>query len=261
MGWLFGRKRSIDPQTDSAPVTEVVVDPPALVADLPEPERLSETAPVKAHVELAVEPEPDPAAAQPVSTNLTPEQALADLKAGNEAFLRGENNLGHVRAQDLEPLQAGQHPIATIVGCADSRTPPTILFNQGFGRLFSIRVAGNTVDTRGLASIVYAVKHLHCPLVVVMGHSGCGAVGAAEAVIDGRMDLDPSLEAMIVPIIPPVLAARREGGDPIARNASWVAQKLETADAALADAVEAGTLKIVAAVKHMDSGRVEFLDT
>ena len=195
----------------------------------------------------------------------TPAQALAALKAGNAAFLRGENNLGHVKADDLDELQTGQQPIATIVGCADSRTPPTILFNQGFGRLFSIRVAGNTVDRRGLASIVYAVKHLNCPLVVVMGHTGCGAVAAAEAIVDGRTELDPSLEEMIVPIIPAVLTARRAGpSNPAAaaveENARRVAAKLATADTSLADALEAGSLMVVAAVKDMATGRVRFLD-
>ncbi|MBX9574526.1 MAG: carbonic anhydrase [Caulobacteraceae bacterium] len=197
--------------------------------------------------------------APPTSLGTTPDEALQQLRDGNAAFLRGENNLGHVKAGDLDDLQGGQSPIATIVGCADSRTPPTILFNQGFGRLFSIRVAGNTVDRRGLSSIVYAVKHLKCPLVVVMGHTGCGAVAAAESIVDGA-PLDPSLEEMIVPIIPPVLAARAGNGSPVEENARWVARKLATADASLADAIEAGTLKIVAAVKQMHSGEVKFLD-
>lgn len=197
--------------------------------------------------------------APPVTRGPTPDEALQQLRDGNAAFLRGENNLGHVKAGDLDDLQGGQSPIATIVGCADSRTPPTILFNQGFGRLFSIRVAGNTVDRRGLSSIVYAVKHLKCPLVVVMGHTGCGAVAAAESIVDGA-SLDPSLEEMIVPIIPPVLAARAGNGSPVEENARWVARKLATADASLADAIEAGTLKIVAAVKQMESGEVKFLD-
>jgi len=210
-----------------------------------------------------------PAPARPppkaASTGPTPAQALAALKAGNDAFLRGENNLGHVSAGDLDNLQGGQSPIAVIVGCADSRTPPTILFNQGFGQLFIIRVAGNTVDRRGLASIVYAVKHLHSPLVVVMGHTGCGAVAAAEAIVDGRAELDPSLEEMIVPIIPAVLTARRSGpSNPAAaaveENARRVAAKLATADTSLADALEAGSLMVVAAVKDMATGRVRFLD-
>lgn len=216
-----------------------------------------------ATLERPMEPAAQPVAAPPPARP-TPDQALAELKAGNEAFLRGENNLGYVKVDDLEPLQGGQNPIATIVGCADSRTPPTILFNQGFGRLFSIRVAGNTVDRRGLASIVYAVKHLNCPLVVVMGHTGCGAVAAAEAIVDGAMPLDPSLEEMIVPIIPAVLEARRSDATDMAvkaveLNALRVADKLRVADASLADALDAGTLKVVAAVKQMHSGEVKFL--
>ena len=194
----------------------------------------------------------------------TPAQALELLKAGNAAFLSGETQLGHVTAKDLEPLQGGQRPIATIVGCADSRTPPTILFNQGLGRLFIIRVAGNTVDRRGLASIVYAVKHLSCPLVVVLGHTGCGAVAAAEAVVDGRAELDPSLEEMIVPILPAVLSARHKGGNDQARlavqeNARRVVARLLTADTALAEAVDTGAIRIVAAVKDMATGKVDFL--
>lgn len=239
MGWLFGRGDQGRKRPSYARLT---------------PETTAST----------IEPTSSPT--QPSPARPTPTQALDALKSGNAAFLRGESNLGHVKANDLDELQGGQNPIATIVGCADSRTPPTILFNQGFGRLFSIRVAGNTVDRRGLASIVYAVKHLNCPLVVVMGHTGCGAVAAAEAVVDGRAEMDPSLEAMIEPIIPAVLAARRtHPADPAAaaveENARIVARKLATADVALERALADGSLIIVGAVKDMSSGRVRFLDT
>lgn len=235
MGWLFGGSRKRERPTYS----QLAPEP----APAPEPAGSKAAAPARP----------------------TPREALQALRSGNEAFLRGENNLGHVKADDLDELQGGQAPIATIVGCADSRTPPTILFNQGFGRLFSIRVAGNTVDRRGLASIVYAVKHLHCPLVVVMGHTGCGAVAAAEAIVDGRAEMDPSLEAMIEPIIPAVLLARRaHPANPavaaVEENARVVAAKLATADPALADSLAAGTLMIVGAVKDMSSGRVRFLE-
>lgn len=254
MGFLwFGRKKT---PARVSPAPEPVVEAP--VADSP-PVEIEVEAPVVAQAP-APHPEPEPQAEQPP----TPDEALDLLKAGNTAFLNGDTQLGHVTAQDLDALQGGQHPIATIVGCADSRTPPTILFNQGLGRLFIIRVAGNTVDRRGLASIVYAVKHLHCPLVVVMGHTGCGAVAAAEAVVDGRAELDSSLEEMIVPILPAVLSARRLGGPDQARlaveeNARRVVARLLTADTALAHAVETGTIKIVAAVKDMATGRVDFL--
>ncbi|MDO1558720.1 carbonic anhydrase [Brevundimonas sp. 2R-24] len=179
--------------------------------------------------------------------------------------MNGRSQLGHVTADDLAGLQDGQKPFAVIVGCADSRTPPTILFNQGLGRLFIVRVAGNTVDRRGLASIVYAVRNLGCPLVVVMGHTGCGAVAAAEAVVDGKTELDPSLEEMIVPIIPAVLTARRTRRNDIAvaaveENARRVAAKLHTSDTSLQQAVDEGRLMIVACVKELHSGRVRFLD-
>jgi carbonic anhydrase len=254
MGFLwFGRKKkkrtalAADAPSPLAPESVVAVTPPTSdeQSDTPSP------------VAVAPEHTPEPA--------LTPNEALAILKAGNAAFLSGDTRLGHVTAGDLQPLQDGQHPIAAIVGCADSRTPPTILFNQGLGRLFIIRVAGNTVDRRGLASIVYAVKHLDCPLVVVMGHTGCGAVAAAEAVVDGRAELDPSLEEMIVPILPAVLSARHIGGEDQARlaveeNARRVVARLLTSDTFLAEASETGRIRVVAAVKDMATGRVDFLD-
>lgn len=248
MGWLFGGRKSKRNHVASVAPVASEADEATLAPASEEP------------VATATAPEP-PAPAAP-----TPEEALGLLREGNAAFLRGENNLGHVNVHDLDHLQGGQQPIATIVGCADSRTPPTILFNQGFGRLFSIRVAGNTVDRRGLASIVYAVKHLKCPLVVVMGHTGCGAVAAAEAIVDGKTPLDPSLEEMIVPIIPAVLDARRAGGGNLAvaaveYNARRVSEKLAVADASLAEAIASGRLKVVAAVKQMHSGEVKFLDS
>ncbi len=198
--------------------------------------------------------------------DLSPDEALTLLKEGNRAFLSGEGVLAQVSADDLDAdLQAGQKPFAVIVGCADSRTPPTILFNQGLGRLFIVRVAGNTLDRRGVASVVYAVKHLQTPLVVILGHTGCGAVGAAEAVVDGRSELDPALEEMITPIIPAVLTARQKGGPDLAvaaveENACRVAHRLRTLENALDDALGSGRLKIVAAVKDLRTGEVRFLD-
>ncbi|MBC6981205.1 carbonic anhydrase [Caulobacter sp. 17J80-11] len=197
---------------------------------------------------------------------LGPEGALELLKAGNRAFLSGQGVISHVTAADLAGLREAQHPFAAVIACADSRTPPTILFNQGLGRLFIVRVAGNTIDRRGLASIVYAVKHLKCPLVLVLGHTGCGAVAAAEAVVDGKMELDPSLEEMVTPIIPAVLHVRARGGHAdaaiaaVEENARRVAERLRTAETALAEAMAEGRLKIVAAVKHIDTGEVKFLD-
>lgn len=198
--------------------------------------------------------------------DLTPQEALELLKEGNRAFLSGHGVLEQVTADDLdEDLQAGQRPFAVIVGCADSRTPPTILFNQGLGRLFIVRVAGNTLDRRGVASVVYAVKHLKVPLVVILGHTGCGAVGAAEAIVDGKAQMDPALEDMITPIIPAVISARQKSTSnhavaAVEENACRVASRLRTLENALDEPLSSGKLKIVAAVKDLRSGQVRFLD-
>jgi carbonic anhydrase len=196
----------------------------------------------------------------------TPDEALAALKAGNAAFCSGEGVINRVSAKDFAELQDGQKPFAVIVACADSRTPPTLLFNQGLGRLFIVRVAGNTVDRRGLSSIVYAVKVLNAPLVVVLGHTGCGAVGLAQAIVEGRAELDPAFEEMVTPIIPAVLhvKARAKGGDitvaSVEENARHVANGIKIADTSIAAALSAGSLKIVAAVKDIKTGVVHFLD-
>lgn len=195
---------------------------------------------------------------------LTPDEALQRLRDGNRAFLTGEGVLNQVTAKDLAVVRDGQQPFAVIIGCADSRAAPTLIFNQGLGRLFIVRVAGNTIDRRGLASVVYAVKVLKCPLVVVLGHTGCGAVAAAEAVVDGVAELDTSLDEMITPIIPAVLHVRSSGSrDPVAaveENAVRVAERLRHAESALVEALEAGSLKVVAAVKDLHTGEVRFLE-
>lgn len=215
------------------------------------------------------EPPPPPRRSQTFSGavgDLTPDEALALLKDGNRAFLSGQGVLEQVTAEDLdEHLQAGQRPFAVIVGCADSRTPPTILFNQGLGRLFIVRVAGNTLDRRGVASVVYAVKHLKVPLVVVLGHTGCGAVAAAEAIVDGRAEMDPALEDMLTPIIPSVISARHKGSADasvaaVEENARHVAHRLRKLENALDEVLADGRLKIVSAVKDLRSGEVRFLD-
>ena len=109
----------------------------------------------------------------------TAEAALDKLKAGNQRFVSGNSKHPHESADLRSKLLAGQHPFAVVVGCSDSRVPPDLLFDCGFGELFVIRVAGNVVDTDELASIEYAVDHLDTKLVVVLGHTGCGAVTAA----------------------------------------------------------------------------------
>lgn len=114
---------------------------------------------------------------------LTATDSKRILLAGNERFINGKlKNQDISESKKVELLEAGQHPIAAILGCSDSRVPPELLFDQGLGDLFVIRDAGNVVDAMALGSIEYAVEHLKVPLIVVLGHEKCSAVKAA---VDG----------------------------------------------------------------------------
>lgn len=107
--------------------------------------------------------------------------ALERLKAGNKLYLGAKTASGDVsRETRSETVRNGQKPFAVIVGCSDSRVVPEYVFSAGIGELFVVRVAGNVIDNNALGSIEYAVDHLGCKLVLVLGHTSCGAVGAAS---------------------------------------------------------------------------------
>ena len=111
----------------------------------------------------------------------TPEQAWERLRDGNERFAADQAENKDLGAARRKELTVGQHPFAIVLACADSRVPPEIIFNQGLGDIFVVRVAGNISEPFVLGSIDYAVEHLHVPLIVVLGHEKCGAVTAALA--------------------------------------------------------------------------------
>src|SRR5512134_408847 len=113
----------------------------------------------------------------------TADEALARLQAGNQRFVAGTARFSTVQKEVLADLAKGQSPYATILGCSDSRVPPELVFDAGFGELFIVRVAGNVVSPEVLGSLQYAGVHLQTPLFVVLGHEGCGAVKAALAAI------------------------------------------------------------------------------
>lgn len=134
----------------------------------------------------------------------TAAKALAQLKEGNARFVSGRMRHAHEAAAWREHLKASQQPFATILACSDSRVPPELVFDQGFGDLFMIRVAGNVVATDVVASLQYAIRHLHTSLIVVMGHESCGAVTAALEALEGRSD-EPRFIAALVAAIEPGL--------------------------------------------------------
>jgi carbonic anhydrase len=109
------------------------------------------------------------------------DEALARLMDGNARFLRGELRVTGTPLEVLTDLAKGQRPFATILGCSDSRVPPELIFDAGFGDLFVIRVAGNVVSPEVAGSLQYASMHLKTQLIMVLGHEGCGAVQAVLA--------------------------------------------------------------------------------
>src|SRR5262252_9569528 len=140
--------------------------------------------------------------AQEASPALSADEALKKLIAGNERYVRAKVNHPDESLARRKELTTGQHPFAVILGCADSRVSPELLFDEGLGDLFVIRVAGNIVDDAVLGSIEYAVEHLDTKLIVVLGHEKCGAVSAA---VEGG-DVPGHLKALVAAIQASVLA-------------------------------------------------------
>src|SRR3954454_14953451 len=117
----------------------------------------------------------------PMPNPVTADDALARLMAGNDRFVRGEARFPTVQKEVLADLALAQRPRATILGCSDSRVPPELIFDAGFGELFVIRIAGNLISPEVAGSLQYAATELETPLFIVLGHEGCGAVEAALA--------------------------------------------------------------------------------
>lgn len=204
-------------------------------------------------------------AAGGAKTTLSADEALALLKEGNAQFL----------ADDPEPVLRGeerrlevaknQQPFAVLLACADSRVAPELLFNRGLGELFTIRNAGNTVDTVALGSIEYGVAELGVPLVVVMGHQRCGAVTAAVDIVKNNATFPGSIGPMVEPIVPAVLKAQSDGGEDLVEasvraNVARVVDQLRIDGPIMRKAVDAGSVKVVGARYGLDDGRVEFLE-
>ncbi len=158
-----------------------------------------------------------------------------------------------------DEVKTGQKPFAIIVGCSDSRIPPEILFDQGIGDLFVIRLAGNIVDDTALGSIEYAADHLGTRLVVVLGHAKCGAVTAAA----GGGEAHGHIGSIVQLIIPAVERARDKSGDlvdnAIRENARLVAAAISSSKPILSKMVEEGKIAVVPAYYDIDTGVVELL--
>jgi carbonic anhydrase len=191
------------------------------------------------------------------------DQALAQLLEGNQRFVQGM--LAHPRRSpaDFIPLVEGQNPLAVIVGCADSRVAPEVVFDQGLGDLFVIRVAGNVISGAGPSVkgiIEYAVAELGAPLVMVLGHSQCGAVKAAIKHIDAHDFLPGSINELVDTIKPAVTQVMGKPGDllenVIRANVLRGVARVNSLEPILAAAVRKDALRVVGATYDLRSGKV-----
>lgn len=187
-------------------------------------------------------------------------EVLADLTAGNERHAKGVQTCTDFLA-NRAALAKGQHPLAIVVGCSDSRVAPEYVFDQGPGRLFIVRVAGNFVDEDGLASMEYAVGHLGVPVIMVLGHSSCGAVTAAVEAETTHARLPGHLPALVAQLQAPVrLALAGKPVDPVAaairENVAYTMKRLATERSEIAPAIAAGKVKVVGGVYDLASGKV-----
>ena len=197
-------------------------------------------------------------------TTLTPDQALALLKEGNDKFIT-DAPYRQVNDRDRRiEIARGQTPFAVLVSCSDSRVPPELLFGRGLGELFIVRNAGNTVDTTALGSIEYAVAELGVPLVVVLGHEKCGAVDAAVKVVKENATFPGAIGQMVEPIVPAVLKAQSQSGDllenAVRENVRRTVNRLRTSETLFQELLRVGKLKIVGARYDLDNGDVDFFD-
>jgi carbonic anhydrase len=197
-------------------------------------------------------------------SRLTPDQALDVLMEGNRRYL--DSTIAPMDYSAARTAAAGeQHPLAGILGCGDARVGAELIFSRGPGELFMVRLAGNFVSDYGLASLEYAVEFLEVPLLMVLGHTHCGAVTAAVEVVQKRIDLPGRLFVLTDAIEPSVLIAQKRHPEDllmaaIEENVRRQVHRLRTISPVINAAQAAGRVKAVGAIYDMDTGEVCLLD-
>jgi carbonic anhydrase len=190
--------------------------------------------------------------------------ALDRLLSGNERFVTAKERHRHQDEKWMASLREGQHPFATILGCADSRFPPELLFDQGFGDLFVVRVAGHVIDEHVLGSLEYASIELGTPLVMVLGHENCGAVTAALELGDHPAGVAADVRSVLRAITPAIAGVDRalEPGErarqAVEANVRWTVLRVRAALGAAG--VDERRVAVVGAVVGFETGRVRLLD-
>lgn len=201
------------------------------------------------------------------TAGLTPDQAMAKLTEGNARFVAMTHDDPNNSSSRLMAVSRGQRPFVGVLGCVDSRVPPELVFDRGLGDIFDTRIAGAIHDDAAVGSLEFGVEEFDVPLLVVLGHSRCGAVTAAvKAVASGPgAPLPGHIAAVVDPIIPAVKAVQAQGitGDAVINAAAREVVRRGVSDMrdspVLTGRLAGGTLKIVGAFYDLDSGKVEFL--
>ena len=226
--------------------------------------------------------------AHPDQPIVSPAEAISRLKEGNGRFTTGnpqhphesvderkymaansyENagaiSLGMTREQASKrraELTKSQHPFAIILSCSDSRVPPEIVFDQGLGDLFGVRVAGNVLNDEGLGSIEYGVDVLGARLIVVLGHQSCGAVDAAMKTVAAKGKAPGHIQSLVTAIQPVVEAAPKDDLETTVKaNVKHVVQALRSSTPILKAKVDSGDVRVIGGYYTLDTGAVTFLE-
>lgn len=192
-----------------------------------------------------------------------PATALAKLKTGNQRFVDEKMVHPDQNPEARQRLSGSQKPYAVLLSCSDSRLPPEVIFDQGLGDLFVVRVAGNVVDTQAMGSIEYAVEHLETPLIMVLGHQNCGAVSATlEALRPPHTPPHGDIASLVDAITPAVGVATGRPGDlldnSIRANAEQSRDRIMRSPE-LTKFLDSGALKVVAGYYSLDTGTVTLI--
>lgn len=193
--------------------------------------------------------------------------ALAELSKGNQRFTTGNNTFPRTGATRRAETAKGQKPMATVLTCADSRVSPEFIFDQGIGDLFVVRVAGNVADTDEIGTIEYGVGHLKTPVLIVLGHTKCGAV---QAVIE-KAEVSQNIKWLVDNIVPAVDRAKKKLGaehsadkhalvnEAVKENVVQSIHDILKRSEEVREAVAAGHLQVLGAVYDIETGKVQWV--
>jgi len=197
--------------------------------------------------------------------SVDPAKALRMIKNGNIRFVKHNLRNDGQSKKDIMRLSEGQKPHSIVLSCSDSRIPPELVFDQKLGEIFVVRTAGQSLDDNAIGSIEYALEHLGAALIIVMGHTSCGAVKAAHSTLDGSSLGTTSLDALVHDLHPRLQSFKSKKASNDYESESWanvqgVTADLVTRSKLIAEKLAKNKIMIVPAMYHLNSGAVTFRD-